>query len=145
MDRNIDQAALIGTAVAGVIAVSSAEGRYEPFDSVVGVVLAIVLIAFYRPAPAATSGQAWTMAAPPAAVGALTACLVLSFPVDKLIGALARDGDSPTDLATSTALTLLWVLLFAGLLLYFQNRLLASRRVTEPPADPPAPSTEDIH
>ncbi len=46
MSRMADQAALAGVAVAGIISISSAEGRYEPFDATIGIVLAILLACF---------------------------------------------------------------------------------------------------
>jgi hypothetical protein len=44
-----DQAALIGGALAAVLAIAQADGRWDFFDSVLGLAILVVLLTFYRP------------------------------------------------------------------------------------------------
>jgi hypothetical protein len=112
MTVNVDQAALAGVGVAGVIAISSADGPYEPFDSVTGIVLAVLLISFYRPQPPASNRQAWARAVPAAAVGSLVLCLIVSPLIEGIFAILSLKPGEARALGVSCALSVLWVVLF---------------------------------
>ncbi|GAA1866418.1 hypothetical protein [Asanoa iriomotensis] len=102
----VDQVALAGTGIAGVIAISASEGAYEPFDAVAGTVLAIVLISLYRPRPAQTTAGAWAAAVPAAAVGALLFCLIISPLVESIVPDPSTQNRS---LAISSTLSIIWL------------------------------------
>ena len=78
MTRGSDQVALAGAAVAGIISIGSAEGRYEPFDATMGIVLAILLACFYRPPRPATWMVALRQSAGAASVFALVLCIMIA-------------------------------------------------------------------
>lgn len=109
--NKVDQAALAGAAVAGVIAISASEGRYEPFESIVGIVLAILLLSYRRVSEGERSDDGWPGALSWAAVGSLVLCLIASFPVDQAVDAIMAGGGN-LSLATSWALSGLWLIWF---------------------------------
>jgi len=82
MSRIADEAALAGVAVAGIISISSSDGRYEPFDAATGIVLAILLASFYRPQKPAAWREALYTTASGASVIALVFCIIISPIVD---------------------------------------------------------------
>ncbi|MGW4946361.1 hypothetical protein ACWEOZ_32805 [Actinoplanes sp. NPDC004185] len=91
MSERVDRAALAGAAVAGIISISSAEGRYEPLDAVMGVVLGILLVTFYRPERPALRRDAWRPAASAAAVLALVLLIIVSPFIDNHAESLTKE------------------------------------------------------
>ncbi|MCW6007570.1 hypothetical protein K1W54_23920 [Micromonospora sp. CPCC 205371] len=117
MKVEVDQAALAGAAAAGVIAISASEGAFEPFESVAGVVLFILLAAYYRLTPVAPGVSAWIKAIPPAAVGGLVISLIAAFPVQwALVG--NSTAESPY---TSRWLCLVWLISSTVLMVVVRN------------------------
>ncbi|MFI7081792.1 hypothetical protein ACIBO1_31325 [Micromonospora sp. NPDC049903] len=109
MAFTVDQAAVAGVGVAGVISVSAADGPYTVFDSVMGVVLLILFLSFYeRGTPGVRSSDRFPAAA--AAVLAVIFCLVLSPLVEAfwLIGGYDR-----RDFAVDSTLAAVWIVLFS--------------------------------
>ncbi|HZN70879.1 MAG TPA: hypothetical protein VFC00_04230 [Micromonosporaceae bacterium] len=133
MAVEVDQAALAGAAVAGVIAISSAEGRYEPFETVTGVVLAILLAAYYRPSTPEKGRDEAVKALTPSAVVALVASLVASSVVDwaTMSGRLHVFGRN--SLGTSWALSLFWLIAFVGAYIALRYHWGAKRRRSRSP------------
>ena len=143
MNVNVDRAALAGVAISSIIAVSASDGRYEPFESVLGIVLAILLAAYYRPSTPATSGQAWIQALPAAAVGALTSCLVMSFPLDQLVTQVGNTHRDSATLAVSWAMSIFWVVAFVPMVILFRYAFLGgSAAGHEPGHDTDSDSSE---
>ncbi|WP_344139316.1 hypothetical protein [Luedemannella flava] len=132
MSARADEVALAAAAVAGVVAIAVADGPYEPFESVMGVVLAILLAVLYRPPTPESGTTAWVKAAAAAAVGALVLCLVLSFPVDQAVRAVAADGGN-TDLSVSWVLSALWLIGFLNLLVALRFTVLRVPAAAEDP------------
>lgn len=97
---NVDQAALLGAAVAGVIAISASEGRYEALDSVSGVVLGLLLLT-YGPRAAQPLERLAV-----AAVGGLVACLAAAWPIDLVVHWIASANDQEW---TSGVLAVVWL------------------------------------
>ncbi len=104
MSGSVDRAALAGVAVAGVISVASAEGGYEPLDSVVGLVLLVLFVRFSLPGDLEPAREWWRPTAP-AAVFALLCCLVTS-PFIELLW--VRADDDWRSLGISSTLCGLW-------------------------------------
>jgi hypothetical protein len=84
----VDQAALMGAALAAIVAFVVSPGEFEPLASVLGATLLLVIFAYYRFRPwpkgrleALRRGMAL------AAVSSLCACLLLAWPVQRVIDA----------------------------------------------------------
>jgi len=122
---SIDQAALAGIGVAGVISISAADGPYTPFDAVLGVVLLVVFIYFYEQRERA-GGQAVRFLSAPAAVLALILCLIVSPAVQ--LGWIALDDEHWREFAVDLTLAVLWLLFFRLAFLPLVRRL-ATRTV----------------
>ncbi|GAA1737180.1 hypothetical protein GCM10009681_04740 [Luedemannella helvata] len=115
--------ALAAVAVGGVIAIAAAEGPYEPFESVMGIALAVIFAVLYRPPTPARAAEAWVRSAAAAAAGALVLCLILSFPVDQIVRGLASAPDA-ADLPISWVLSALWLVGFLNLIVVLRFTLL---------------------
>lgn len=81
--RNVDQAALLGVALAATVSISAAEGPWEPIETVVGLVLISVVAAYYD---FSTSLREWSWArsAALASVIALCWCLTVAWPLQSV-------------------------------------------------------------
>ncbi|WP_433794729.1 hypothetical protein [Actinoplanes sp. CA-252034] len=140
MSRRTDLVALAGVAVAGIIAISSAEGRYEPFDAISGVVLAILLISFYRIPPSINWRDALYEAASVAAVGALLLCIMVAPIIDAAVAPLSADSSATkameVTVVVSSRLSWTWLMAFIPLwITLFGIALRPSARST--PTTPP--------
>ncbi|WP_127501667.1 hypothetical protein [Actinoplanes solisilvae] len=115
MSRGSDLVTLGGAAVAGIISISSAEGRYEPFDATVGIVLAILLACFYRPPAPSGWPDALRQAAAAGAVFALVFCLVIAPIVDASVAPLSANLSDAraTELTVVVSYRLFWTWLIA--------------------------------
>ena len=129
--------ALAAVAVGGVIAIAAAEGPYEPFESVLGIALAVIFAVLYRPPAPPGATEAWVRSAAAAAAGALILCLILSFPVDQIVRGLAAD-PATADLAVSWVLSGLWFVAFLNLTAVLRFTLL---RVPATIEEEPAPTS----
>jgi ammonia channel protein AmtB len=143
MSRRTDVVALAGVAVAGIIAISSAEGRYEPFDAVSGIVLAILLISFYRMPRSITWRDALCEAAPVAAVGALLLCIMVAPIIDAAVAPLCADSSdieaTGVTVVVSSRLSWTWLIAYIPLwITFFGIALRPSTRSTR--ASPPDPA-----
>ncbi|HET6480792.1 MAG TPA: hypothetical protein VFG35_12240 [Actinoplanes sp.] len=119
MSRGVDQAALAAAAVAGIISISSAEGRYEPFDATIGIVLAILLACFYRPPVARSWKEALPQATSAAAVFALLFCIVIAPVLDAQFAPLSADlnGAAAADINAQVSWQLFWTWLITFIIL----------------------------
>jgi hypothetical protein len=115
VNSRVDDLALAGAAVAAVVAIAAADGPYEPFESVLGLVLAILLAVLYRPSPSDSAQLAWVRSAAAAAVGALVLCLILAFPIDQVVRNVSASVN-PVDVGVSWALSGVWLVAFLNLL-----------------------------
>jgi hypothetical protein len=136
--RSVDQAALAGVGVAGGISISSAEGLYTPFDSILGIVLILLYGAFRLPGKVQRRNDARFLAAQ-SGVLALLGCMILGPAVEVWalraefllpLKPLNEDG-FPVD----TLLAGLWLILFSV--------AWASSRLFTKPGDVPAAPTAD--
>jgi len=108
----VDQAALAGVAVAGIISISSAEGRYEPFDAVVGIVLGLLLVAFYRPKRPTSPPSSVFQSMAGAAVFGLVLCIVAAPMLDAYVAPLTHESSQAGSTRVSWMLLNLWFCLF---------------------------------
>jgi hypothetical protein len=83
-DAKTDQAALFGVALTAILAVIIANGAWEPFSVVVGLVLIAVLVGYYRPT-APRGADAWAKAITFSAVASLCAVIFAAYFVFLLI------------------------------------------------------------
>jgi hypothetical protein len=119
--RAIDQAVLIGAALAAFIALAVGVGQWTLLSSALGLTLAIVLIAYVH-VPTGTFRARLLRLLAVSAVGALALCLTLAYPLQEWLvrPRVAADCKSlsrlPTEVAacvgsaSAPALTLLWLL-----------------------------------
>jgi hypothetical protein len=85
--RRVDQAALMGAALAAILAVFLPAGRWEGWGSVVGITLTFVIAGFYRvPDSAMPSGwrDAITRAGALACVAALCVSIAIAWPLQSI-------------------------------------------------------------
>ena len=105
--RNPDEAAVLGTTLAAAISISVAEGPWEPIESVIGLVLIVVILAYMEPHRARR--QPWSPARRWAVAGVLGLCvsLALAWPLERLFG--NPDPTAPPEEALWTwALPIAW-------------------------------------
>ncbi|MEU8820437.1 hypothetical protein [Actinoplanes sp. NPDC048796] len=135
MSRATDLAALTGVAVAGIIAISSAEGRYEPFDATSGIVLSILLACFYRLPRALAWRDALREATPVAAVGALLFCIMLAPVIDAAVAPLSEPltDKRATEITALVSLRLFWTWLMTFVPLWI---VLFATAITSPAPRP---------
>jgi hypothetical protein len=119
MTVSVDQAALAGVGVAGVISISSADGPYTPFDGIMGVVLLIVLLYFYD-GTGPNYSQSIRFFSAPAAVLALVLCLIVS-PIVQACWYYASE--TWREFAVDSTLTVLWIILFGLAFLRWTQRM----------------------
>jgi hypothetical protein len=81
----VDQAILAGTALLVAITDDDGPGTWNPFDTVMGVVLLAIVAGFYRPPTAVDRRSVHNYAAITAAVAALSMCLIADWPVQHLM------------------------------------------------------------
>jgi hypothetical protein len=116
--RNPDEAAVIGATLAAAITISVAEGPWEPIESVIGLVLIVVILAYMEPHKA--HGSQWSAPRRWAVAGVMGLCVSLSFawPMERLFGntdprapveEMLWPGALPIAWAVTTALAL-WLL-----------------------------------
>lgn len=119
MSRGTDLVALTGVAVAGIVAISSAEGRYEPFDATSGTVLTILLVCLYRLPRSAGWRDALREATPAAAVGALLFCIMIAPIIDAgvapLSANLSETRATEVTVVVSSRLSWTWLMAFLPL------------------------------
>lgn len=77
-----DQAALAGGALAAVLAIAQADGKWDSFDSTLGLTIFLVMVTFYR-APTSLQGNHWLLErAALSAVLATIFCVVAGIAVE---------------------------------------------------------------
>jgi hypothetical protein len=104
---NPDEAAVLGATLAAAISISVAEGPWEPIESVIGLVLIIVILAYMEPHRAhsfqRSAPRRWAVAA----VMGLCVSLALAWPLERLFG--NTDPGAPVEEALwSGALPIAW-------------------------------------
>jgi hypothetical protein len=85
-DRNlarVDPAALMGAAVAAVLTITLAPGFWWWFDSIIGLTLSLVLLAFHKPIRPVRLKEAWARVGAFASVMGLSVVLLVSFPLQE--------------------------------------------------------------
>jgi hypothetical protein len=113
----IDQAALLGAALAAAVGMSAAEGAWEPIESVIGLVLLLIVHAFYDVSAARTRPGWHLVKYAVSGVLALIWCLVAAWPVQWVLGLVGRPG------WLQLILTVIAVLVFAAeVILLTRNR-----------------------
>jgi hypothetical protein len=83
-ERSTDQAALLGVALAATVSISAADGPWEPIESIVGIVLLSVVVAYFDFSRSHLDGQTWVRPAALASVLGLCWCLVIAWPLQQL-------------------------------------------------------------
>jgi hypothetical protein len=119
--RAIDQAVLVGAAVAAFVALAVGIGQWTLLSSALGLTLAIVLIAYVHVPTGSIRSKLLRLLAV-SAVGALDVCLTLAYPLQewlvrpRVAADCKRLSRLPTEVAacvgsaSAPALTLLWLL-----------------------------------
>jgi uncharacterized membrane protein len=82
--RNTDQAALLGVALAATVSISAADGPWTPVESLVGVVLLCVIVAYYDVDREYSGVRVWMKLIALAAVIAICSCLVVAWPAQEV-------------------------------------------------------------
>jgi hypothetical protein len=117
----VDQAAVLGVALAASVSVSAADGPWEPLESIVGLVLVGLLVAYIDAATVRGRGGFRRRAAVTGVAG-LSICLTFAWPVQWLLNLLGRpnwiDG----------VLVALWVVATLALFTVLSGRRSRSRR-----------------
>ncbi|MEU8611563.1 hypothetical protein AB0C29_26605 [Actinoplanes sp. NPDC048791] len=130
-----DQAALLGVALAAVISVSVADGSWEPIETIVGLVLLLVVAAFWN-FQALKHGHAARVRRLLAltAVSSLCVCLVAAWPIDQV-----RPGHLSSWILPAVWATTFTIFLLAGI--WWSRRPDGQERNTvNPPPDLPVPT-----
>jgi hypothetical protein len=86
----IDQAAVLGAALAAAVSISAADGPWEPMESIVGLVL-ICLIRTYVDFDAGSTGFHRRKRLAVAGVLGLAWCLVVAWPLQLVMSGLGQD------------------------------------------------------
>lgn len=106
--KKIDQAALLGAALAAAVGISAAEGPWEPIESVIGFVLLLIVRAFYD-ISAARSRPDWHLVKyAVSGVLALIWCLIVAFFVQLGLTTTSWAGKLPLVLTVITASVFVW-------------------------------------
>ncbi len=84
--RNPDEAAVLGATLAAAISISVAEGPWEPIESVIGLVLIVVILAYMEPHKGRGSQRSAPRRWAVAAVLGLCLSLALAWPLERLFG-----------------------------------------------------------
>jgi hypothetical protein len=84
--RNPDEAAVLGATLAAAISISVAEGPWEPIESVIGLVLIVVILAYMEPHKSRGSQGSAPRRSAVAAVLGLCLSLALAWPLEQLFG-----------------------------------------------------------
>lgn len=82
-DRHADQGALLGAALAATVSISVAETDWEPIETVIGIVLMIIVLAYWDPSANQRSPRPGARRAAFAAVLALCTCLAVAYPLSR--------------------------------------------------------------
>ena len=107
--RNPDEAAVLGATLAAAISISVAEGPWEPIESVIGLVLIVVILAYMEPHKGRRSLRSAPRRWAVAAVLGLCLSLALAWPLERLFG--NTDPRAPVEEALwPGALPIAWVL-----------------------------------
>ncbi|GIH02919.1 hypothetical protein Rhe02_09860 [Rhizocola hellebori] len=116
MKIDADQVGLLGgAAIAGVIAISASDGPYEPFETVIGIVLAVLVAAGFRPRYAKSPREQFFNSVPPAMVGGLLAALIVAFPFQQWIYPRKPNPDPAELIVLSWWLAAVWLVVTAAL------------------------------
>lgn len=88
----VDRAALVLAAAAGGFGVMFASGRWSALSTFAGLMLAVMVLAFHKPAPATRNGRAWLIRAAFGFAMALAVYIVAAWPLQAVCWLQSQTG-----------------------------------------------------
>ncbi|MEV4711271.1 hypothetical protein [Micromonospora sp. NPDC049374] len=83
-EAHSDHVAILGVALAATVSIAAAEGPWEPLETIVGIVLVLVVVAFHDRPGGQGRGEGWARQAVLASVLALCCCLIVAWPLQSI-------------------------------------------------------------